>query len=265
MLLEGLLDNLNYLALRRFNKHHILYVMWLFLLLNVFQWRNTPDLVVEKAVVLKRIDRSVLSRPDTKKILLWNPWYGDFGFAPDDEFAFRRANCKVSNCVLSKNKTTMPPEEADAVVFLYTNLCELPKLHGRKEYQRYVLLTDDPPSCYARNYFERDNIFGSFFNWTISYRENADIVWKRGWIEKLAKPLKKNSVQQSVFIPTISFILIHFLFPRCCEWASMISLISVVAVVQIHNWIIVESSLILTQSISWDFYSCMTSVLIASG
>lgn len=217
MLLEGLLDNLNYLALRRFNKHHILYVMWLFLLLNVFQWRNTPDLVVEKAVVLKRIDRSVLSRPDTKKILLWNPWYGDFGFAPDDEFAFRRANCKVSNCVLSKNKTTMPPEEADAVVFLYTNLCELPKLHGRKEYQRYVLLTDDPPSCYARNYFERDNIFGSFFNWTISYRENADIVWKRGWIEKLAKPLKKNSVQQSVFIPTISFILIHFLFPRCCE------------------------------------------------
>jgi alpha-1,3-fucosyltransferase len=99
--------------------------------------------------------------------------------------------CKVTNCVLSKNKTKVIPEQADAIVFLYTNLCELPKIHGRQGFQRFVLLTDDPPMCYPRNYFERDNHFGSFFNWTISYRENADITWKRGWIEKLLdQPLK---------------------------------------------------------------------------
>ncbi|EFX79684.1 hypothetical protein DAPPUDRAFT_244685 [Daphnia pulex] len=122
---------------------------------------------------------------------MWNPWYGDFGFTLDDDSSFSHMGCKVTNCVLSKNKTKVIPEQADAIVFLYTNLCELPKIHGRQGFQRFVLLTDDPPMCYPRNYFERDNHFGSFFNWTISYRENADITWKRGWIEKLLdQPLK---------------------------------------------------------------------------
>lgn len=107
-----------------------------------------------------------------------------------------RVGCKFTNCILSKNKNIVTPERADAIVFLYTNLCELPKVHGRQEYQRFVLLTDDPPMCYPRNYFERNNLFGSFFNWTISYRENADVTWKRGWIEKLEKPTKKNSFSQ---------------------------------------------------------------------
>ena len=126
--------------------------------------------------------------------------YGDFGFALDDDFSFARAGCKFTNCILSKNKKIATPEEADAIVFLYTNLCELPKIHGRQGFQRYVLLTDDPPMCYPRNYFERDNLFGSFFNWTISYRETADIKWKRGWVEKQTVPTKKNSLAQYVFV-----------------------------------------------------------------
>jgi alpha-1,3-fucosyltransferase len=70
-----------------------------------------------------------------------------------------RVGCKFTNCILSKNKNIVTPERADAIVFLYTNLCELPKVHGRQEYQRFVLLTDDPPMCYPRNYFERNNLF----------------------------------------------------------------------------------------------------------
>ena len=190
------IDKMGYIFPRRPNKQHIYYLLWLFFLVNIFRYKNMENSVQEKAVVLKRIDRSVNTQLEMKKILLWNPWYGDFGFQPDEEFAFRRANCKFTNCILSKTKSVVRPEEADAVVFLYTNLCELPKIHGRQEHQRFVLLTDDPPTCYARNYFERDNLFGSFFNWTISYRENADIIWKRGWIERLATPLQQNSVRQ---------------------------------------------------------------------
>lgn len=139
--------------------------------------------------------------------------YGDFGFALDDDFAFARVGCEVSNCIMTKNKNLVKPEEADAVVFLYTNLCELPKVHNRQGFQRYVLLTDDAPMCYPRNYFERDNLFGSFFNWTISYRENADIKWKRGWVEKLTVPTKKNSLQQYRDIEIIKYNCIISITP----------------------------------------------------
>lgn len=128
----------------------------------------------------------------------------------DDDFSFSRAGCKFTNCILSKNKKIATPEQADAIVFLYTNLCELPKIHGRQGFQRYVLLTDDPPMCYPRNYFERDNLFGSFFNWTISYRETADIKWKRGWVEKRTVPTKKNSLAQYVLCIFYLFCRLYF-------------------------------------------------------
>ncbi|KAI9553681.1 hypothetical protein GHT06_021609 [Daphnia sinensis] len=184
----------------RLDRHRVFYLLWLLFLLNIFTFKqltlSEDDIDGKEMVMVKRIDRSILRQLDMKKILMWNPWYGDFGFALDDDFAFSRAGCKFTNCILSKNKNIVTPEQADAIVFLYTNLCELPKVHGRQEFQRFVLLTDDPPMCYPRNYFERTNLFGSFFNWTISYRENADVTWKRGWIEKLEKPTKKNSLAQ---------------------------------------------------------------------
>ncbi|XP_046457101.1 alpha-(1,3)-fucosyltransferase C-like [Daphnia pulex] len=184
----------------KLNRHRILYPLWLFFLFNVFTLKQltideTENVEVKELDIVKYIEhQSSVSFQESEKvktILMWNPWYGDFGFTLDDDSSFSRMGCKVTNCVLSKNKTKVIPEQADAIVFLYTNLCELPKIHGRQGFQRFVLLTDDPPMCYPRNYFERDNHFGSFFNWTISYRENADITWKRGWIEKLLdQPLK---------------------------------------------------------------------------
>jgi len=141
--------------------------------------------VKEKRTQVKMIQGSVSSSTGIKKILFWNAEYGDFGFTFDDESAFERQNCKVTNCVLSKNKSLVPPETADAVVFLYTNLCNIPKIFGRTRNQRYILFTDDPPNCYTRNYYRRDPYFGSFFNWTMSYRSDADIPLKRGWIKKL--------------------------------------------------------------------------------
>ena len=60
--------------------------MYLFLLINVFKYQNTSVQVAETSVgKLKRIDRSANRVVAIKKILLWNPWYGDFGFQPDDE------------------------------------------------------------------------------------------------------------------------------------------------------------------------------------
>jgi len=174
------------------NGHQILYILWLMFLLNVFTFRQltvteTGNDMHAAANVKSTVENKFNSNGKVKKILLWNALYGDFGFKYDDEWAFKHHNCKVNNCILSKNKSLVAPETADAIVFLYTNLCELPKIHHRSSHQRYVLLTDDPPICYTRNYFQREPYFGSFFNWTMSYRDDADIPWIRGWVEKVDK------------------------------------------------------------------------------
>jgi alpha-1,3-fucosyltransferase len=77
------------------DRHRVFYLLWLLFLLNVFTFKQLTltedDVDSKELVVIKRIDRSAFRQLDMKKILMWNPWYGDFGFALDDDFAFRYA------------------------------------------------------------------------------------------------------------------------------------------------------------------------------
>jgi len=176
-------------VLCRINRHQILYILWLIFLLNVFTFKQltvteTDEDTYEAGHGNRVRKPSFNSDRKVKNILLWNAWYGDFRLKYDDELGYQRLKCKTAECMVSKDKYLVPPETADAIIFLYTNLCDLPKIHYRKSHQRYVLLTDDPPICYSRNYYQREPYFGSFFNWTMSYRDDADIPWRKGWIKK---------------------------------------------------------------------------------
>ena len=75
------------------DRNRVFYLLWLLFLLNIFTFKQLTltenDIDNKELVVIKRIDRSALRQLDMKKILMWNPWYGDFGFALDDDFAFR--------------------------------------------------------------------------------------------------------------------------------------------------------------------------------
>jgi len=178
--------------LQQINGRQVMYLLWLLFLLNAFTFKeSTVNKVQEGNTDVAKVkvinENAVSSQKKPKKLLFWNAIYGDLGFKMDDETAFQQKGCKVNNCIISKDKKLMPPESADAILFLYTNLCEIPKIYERYEHQRYVLLNDDPPVCFARNYYAREPNFGSFFNWTMSYRENADIIWNKGWIKKLTK------------------------------------------------------------------------------
>ena len=77
----------------RLDRHRVFYFLWLLFLLNIFTFKqltiSEADIESQQLVAIKRIDRSALRQLDMKKILMWNPWYGDFGFPFDDDFAFR--------------------------------------------------------------------------------------------------------------------------------------------------------------------------------
>jgi alpha-1,3-fucosyltransferase len=82
------------------DRHRVFYLLWILFLLNIFTFKQltlTEDDIDNKdLVIIKRIDRSAFRQLDMKKILMWNPWYGDFGFALDDDFAFRyKYNLKI--------------------------------------------------------------------------------------------------------------------------------------------------------------------------
>jgi len=173
---------------KHIKRFYIVFVLWLFVLLSVnkFIICNSGD-ENPSEVTVKQVLRHI-SGGKVKKILVWNAIYDKFGF--NDELAFEKRHCKVSDCILSNDKALMPPDTADAIVFFYTSLCELPKIYGRSSHQRYVLITDDTPNRDRRNHYKREPYFGSFFNWTISYRKDSDIIWNRGWVEKVHKTLK---------------------------------------------------------------------------
>lgn len=77
----------------RLDRHRVFYFMWLLFLLNIFTFKqltlSEADIDNKHLAIIKRIDRSAFRQLDMKKILMWNPWYGDFGFGLDDDFAFR--------------------------------------------------------------------------------------------------------------------------------------------------------------------------------
>lgn len=75
----------------KINRSHVLYVVWLFLCFNVYilqEISSESERDDSQVTTVKKIDRSLLRPAQIKKILLWNPWYGDFGFPFDDEAAF---------------------------------------------------------------------------------------------------------------------------------------------------------------------------------
>jgi alpha-1,3-fucosyltransferase len=82
----------------KLNRHRILYPLWLFFLFNVFTLKQltideTENAEVKELDIVKYIEHqssaSFQESEKVKTILMWNPWYGDFGFTLDDDSSFR--------------------------------------------------------------------------------------------------------------------------------------------------------------------------------
>ena len=111
-----------------------------------------------------------------KKILFWNEAYGNknygVGIGAD---ALKKAGCPVWQCETSDNRTAV--EEYDALIFHLRSWTkdDLPKV--RSPNQRYVFWSIESAGFrFVNTYLMRD-----FFNWTMTYRWDSDIVNSYGW------------------------------------------------------------------------------------
>ncbi|KAB0799685.1 hypothetical protein PPYR_07565 [Photinus pyralis] len=87
-------------------------------------------------------------------------------------------NCEYKNCFATNNRSLKPIEEFNAILFHGT--IYNPKKNGRPQSRRkeqvYIFLNVEAPVYIAPNFAK----FNSFYNWTMTYRFDSDIVWRHG-------------------------------------------------------------------------------------
>ena len=112
----------------------------------------------------------------TKNILLWrNLWGYRFG---EGRAAFVNAGCRVTNCLVTYNKTHMPLDKFDAFVIHQPTQKTLWKLKNRRPDQIFVMFSTEPPPHMPKGLAEFEN----YYNWTMSYRSGSDFRLKYGEI-----------------------------------------------------------------------------------
>ncbi|KAG5893232.1 hypothetical protein JTB14_013394 [Gonioctena quinquepunctata] len=120
------------------------------------------------------------TRPGTKYILYWTDMFdrADFYFGFGDNIF---ENCPVSNCFATNNKSLLPVDEFDAVLFhgveFNVNFYGIPTKRSAK--QVYVYSNQEAPANTPLRHMPRD-----FFNWTMTYRSDSDIIRPYGFFEK---------------------------------------------------------------------------------
>ena len=134
-------------------------------------------------------EQYVRQQNGTKSILLWNGsggtlWFYKgrselraFGTGSD---VFAQKNCTYTRCEIVDNRWDRPLEYYDAIVVVFNdqftsaNQLKMPEFqYKRNQSQRLVFLTQESPMALEPYY----NMTGleNFFNWTMTYRSNADI------------------------------------------------------------------------------------------
>lgn len=110
-----------------------------------------------------------------KQILFWNRFFSD----PTYEFGvgsqpFVSHKCAVKDCFITRDRTERPVDQFDAIIFHGpeydpSHPDNTPK--SRLQHQRYVYFSMESPLNRPAN-----AKFDGFFNWTMTYRADSDIL-----------------------------------------------------------------------------------------
>lgn len=120
---------------------------------------------------------------ELKRILFWNEAYGSkdygVGFGQD---RLARLGCPVAGCYTTADRSLVPVDEFDAIVFHLRTYNERDLPSSRKPHQRYVFWSLESPEHNMRDIYPLNNQF----NWTMTYKINSDVVQPYGWVEPLS-------------------------------------------------------------------------------
>ena len=152
------------------------------------------------SILSQQKNYSLWERP-VKTILIWNspqrPEILIFGSGRD---IFDRHNCPVKDCELVFSPEQFPDRPVssyDAVLFNINNQYELHSLpKSRRPNQRYIYFTQEPPPDLGAT---GPDHFKDFFNWSMTYRTDADILRLYGRITpKPSAPVTADQIKTEI-------------------------------------------------------------------
>jgi alpha-1,3-fucosyltransferase len=131
------------------------------------------DNILANQLVNNQQHESVL--PVLKTILYWNSFFGkkDFTFGFGQQ-PFVNAKCPTATCYATDDRSLF--NESDVVIFSIQgmNLTDLPTY--RFPHQRFVFFEMEPPATTDYRPLLHNHTRFGFFNWTMTYRLDSDIV-----------------------------------------------------------------------------------------
>ncbi|KAB7503107.1 Alpha-(1,3)-fucosyltransferase 6, partial [Armadillidium nasatum] len=112
-------------------------------------------------------------------LLCFQDYGRSFAFGLGHE-PFEAACCKEKRCFMTDDRNIIPLKEFDAILVHFRNIKKIKIPKERLRYQRWIFYEGESPlySSKTPQYYE------GFFNWTMTYRKDSDIVASYGKIYK---------------------------------------------------------------------------------
>ena len=168
-----------------------------------------------------------------KKILIYNELYGlNKLFVGTGARMLSQNRCQLSRCQLFANPymtRKRPLNSYDAVVFfidvIFTEAAKIIKDLSkgnervvRKTSQRYVALRIKPPVDPPVGYSIKKDLLVNFFNWSISYRQDADIQMPYGFFRPLRQGEERGGKRNRINDKSIngSSVVVAWMVSHCC-------------------------------------------------
>ncbi|KAJ3649183.1 hypothetical protein Zmor_020938 [Zophobas morio] len=168
----------------------------------------TIGLLVATCLLLSQYRNALLSqytineiravRPRTastgmKKILYWTPMFQELNFNLGLGAKIFE-NCTYTNCYTTYHKDELPVEEFDAILFHGIEYREdaFGKPEKRKPNQVYIFSNQESP-IYTPHFIKDYN---GFYNWTMSFRLDSDVLRPYGFIDKKKTGYRLPSIEE---------------------------------------------------------------------
>ncbi|XP_063887950.1 alpha-(1,3)-fucosyltransferase C-like [Scylla paramamosain] len=130
-----------------------------------------------------------------KTILVWTFGYGGttMGFG-EGQAPFKTAGCEVDACLITGNRTLVPLDAFDAIMFHFRSLKADNLPDKRSPHQRWVFWEMESASYV----YQDPGLYNNLFNWTMTYRWDSDVGQRYG----IVYPIPSSSPSSSSSSPT---------------------------------------------------------------
>ncbi|XP_023026855.2 alpha-(1,3)-fucosyltransferase C [Leptinotarsa decemlineata] len=136
-------------------------------------------IIDQYSLKLLKLEKWTRLNPRTKYVLYWTEMFHQADF----NLGFGRKifeNCSVNNCFATNNRSVMSVEDFDAILFHGVEFS--PLFHGvptkRSPHQVYVYSNQEAPTNSPKLTVPKN-----FFNWTMTYRSDSDVIRPYGFFE----------------------------------------------------------------------------------